>query len=320
MTPSDLLVELDRYLLGRQAVGLKEARHRKLLREFIQYLADHPADENAWACAAYDWACATPCSTAIHSQRCRLQVVRGFLLFLKSSHPTIQVPESALLASYHRNPPFLFTPEQIRQLMRAAFQLGPKKSLRPHTCQTVLGLIASTGLRAGEAVGLKLSQVQLEANPPRLLIENTKFHKSRWVIIHATVADALKKYRQQRLSSGSSDPDAPFFLSTRGKPITYYHLRAWFAVLRKKLGLSAPSTQRQPCLHSFRHTFAVERLKSWYQQSRDIHALAPNLAVYLGHASLTDCYWYLSAVPELLGLAGHRFGRFAGKEGPQDVE
>ena len=36
----------------------------------------------------------------------------------------------------------------------------------------------------------------------------------------------------------------------------------------------------------------------------------PELSVDLGHLKPEDTYWYLSAVPELLGIAAQRFERF----------
>ena len=191
--------------------------------------------------------------------------------------------------------------------MEAAQASRPRGSLRPHTLSTLLGLLASTGLRVGEAIRLQIDHVQLEREPPQLHILETKFHKSRIVPLHPSTAEQLRHYREQRARLHYDALSDAFFVSEQGQPLRYLALHNWFARLCQRLALEPTERGRSPCLMSFRHTFAVTRVQQWYEQGRDVQALLPHLSVYLGHVRPQESYWYLTAVPELLSAAAQRF-------------
>jgi integrase len=170
--------------------------------------------------------------------------------------------------------------------------------------------LASTGLRPSEAAKLLISDVQLDEQPPRLLIRQTKFQKSRWVPLHYTAADQLRRYAQLRREMNYDALSDSFFVSEQGGEIELYNLRYAFRCLVSRLGFKPRPGQRHPTLHSFRHTFAVNRLRQWYETGADVRALLPNLSVYLGHVDLAASFWYLSATPELLGAAAKLFENY----------
>src|SRR2546428_13345112 len=124
----------------------------------------------------------------------RLSMARGFLTYLRATIPETEVPDSALVASFRRPKPYLFTPDQIHTLMQDARQAGPRGALRPHTFSTLIGLLASTGLRVGEALRLTGTDVVLESEPPCLHIRATKFYKSRLVPLHPSTGNHLRHY------------------------------------------------------------------------------------------------------------------------------
>jgi integrase len=138
---------------------------------------------------------------------------------------------------------------------------------------------------------------------------DTKFHKSRLVPLHSSTATALRAYAAKRSRLGYDGLCDRFFVSERPGGIAYQSIRRTFIRLVRRLGLGA-GTQRLR-LHDLRHTFAVRRLLTWYREGADVRARLPELSVYLGHLKPEDTYWYLSAVPELLGIAAQRFERFA---------
>ena len=163
----------------------------------------------------------------------------------------------------------------------------------------------------GEAVRLTISDVQLSATPPRLLVRHTKFDKSRWVPLHSTTTARLADYfaeRQKLAYDGLSDF---FFVSEKGTALRISSLGRWFGQRVINLGLWPEKGKRWPSLRSFRHTFAVRRLRVWYEEGADLATLVPHLSVYLGHVSPEETYWYLTATPELLGLAAQRFYKYA---------
>jgi integrase len=173
-------------------------------------------------------------------------------------------------------------------------------------------------LRASEAVGLRISDVQLDLDPPVLHIFETKFRKSRLVPLHSTTAEVLRHYMRLRSEGRVVRPENPFFVSAKGASVPYYTLKNLFARLVRRVGVAGADHQRSPSLHSLRHSFAVQRLTIWYQEGRDVRSLAPNLSVYMGHAHLSASYWYLSASPDLLSAAADRFYIYARNEGEHD--
>jgi integrase len=199
--------------------------------------------------------------------------------------------------------------------MEAASHLGPLRSLRPHTHKTLFGLLASTGMRPGEAVKLLVSDVLLDQTPARLEVKSTKFKKSRWVPLHDSSTEQLRCYielRRKKKYDGLSDY---FFVSEQGGKLHYDTLDRTFQRLLRQIGIVAKPGQRRPTLNSFRHTFAVQRLKKWYEDGADVASLVPNLSIYLGHVDPATSYWYLTATPELLGSAAQLFNDYAHQGG-----
>jgi integrase/recombinase XerD len=176
---------------------------------------------------------------------------------------------------------------------------------------TLLGLLASSGLRVSEALNLTVRDVLLELDPPRLHIRKAKFHKSRLVPIHQTVANKLHQYAELRRRMKYDGVSDSFFVSEHRSRIRYKALNDTFRKLVRSLGIEPRDVSRRPSLHSLRHGFAVERLRAWYQQGVDIGVHLPQLSVYLGHLEPAQTYWYLSATPELLSEAARLFAVYA---------
>jgi integrase len=183
----------------------------------------------------------------------------------------------------------------------------------------LLGLLASTGLRIGEAIRLRVEHVHLEQEPCQLHILETKFHKSRIVPLHPSTAEHLRRYTKQRTSFHSDGLAEAFFVSEQGHYLQYHALHKWFARLCQRLAIAPTAGGRVPCLTSFRHTFAVTRMQRWYEQGLDVQALLPRLSVYLGHVHPQESYWYLTAAPELLSAAAHQFQTYAQAGGTRHV-
>jgi integrase len=240
-------------------------------------------------------------------------MARGFLSYLQALLPETEVPDHGLIAAFRRPTPYLFTPHQITALLHAAQQLGPHGALRPSTIATVIGLLASTGLRIGEALRLMMTDVRLEETPPHLHIRETKFHKSRFVPLHVTTVTQLQRYTTLRTALRYDALTDAFFVSEQGRALTYDAMRTCFAQLCHQLGLGPTDGGRRPSLHALRHAFAIERLRRWYQDGANVQALLPYLSVYLGHVRPQESYWYLTATPELLSTAAARFQHYAAR-------
>ena len=177
----------------------------------------------------------------------------------------------------------------------------------------MLGLMACTGLRPGEAMRLKTSQVILDESAPRLLISRTKFYKTRWVPLHPTTARHLRAY----VASSQSTNGELFFASKQGKQINRSTFHRIFQELIAKSNIRACRNQLRPTPHSLRHTFAVQRLLHWYEEGQNVRELLPNLSVYLGHRDPASSYWYVTCTPDLMTAAAGRFEDYGAQRGGQ---
>jgi integrase len=314
MNARELEGQLETYLAVRSALGYRDYALRNLMKDFVRYvIASRPYDPIR-ARIAVDWACTTSSHNGASRLAYRLSAARGFLTYLRASFPDTEVPQTGLLKKSPRRIPYLFSKGQIADLLATASTLGPAGSLRPYTYETILGLMASTGIRVGEAIHLKTGDVKLDAHPPRLEIHESKFRKSRLVPLHRTTSERLRHYGQVRAEMGYEGCVA-FFASEQRKHLCYETLRSWFARTTWKLGMRPEDGRRPPTLHGLRHYFAVERLTLWCQQGASVRDLAPNLSVYLGHVSPEESYWYLTSTPTLLMTAGDSFQHYAASGG-----
>ncbi|UCG89162.1 MAG: tyrosine-type recombinase/integrase [Gemmatimonadota bacterium] len=240
----------------------------------------------------------------------RFGIVRRFAKYRFLFDPTTDVPPDGLLGPACRRPtPYIYSAQEIATLLQACLELGPAGGLTPRTFVTLFGLLVSTGLRISEALHLTRQDVDLETG--MLYITETKFSKSRLVPLHASTTRELRAYAEHRDRRHPVFCTDAFFVTDKGTPLKYKKTSVVFAKLRGGLDWERPHTPR---IHDLRHTFAVNRLLRWYQEGADIDQKIAGLSTYLGHATVTATYWYLTAVPDLLTAASARFERKFGRE------
>jgi integrase len=231
--------------------------------------------------------------------------VRSFARYWSATEPRTEIPPLSLLPHrYKRATPYIYSNGEIQHLLMAAKNLAPATGLRPWTYHCLFGLMAVTGLRISEAIGLDCHDVDLEQGV--LTVRLTKFSKSRLVPLHPSTVKRLKAYVRQRDHLYPRPSSSRFFLSNRGAPLTDCMARHTFVKLSRQIGLRKTADHFGPRLHDLRHRFAVTTLLNWYRTGVDVEQRLPALSTYLGHAHVTDTYWYLSAVPELLALTKDR--------------
>jgi len=298
---SGLRAELANYLAVRRALGFKLRRAGLLLADFVGYLEANGTDtittENAFA-----WA-SLPVNASSDWWGYRLSVVRAFARHLHAIDPVHDVPPTGLLpAKTHRATPYLYSDANIAALMAAARQL--RSPLRAATFETLVGLLAVTGLRIGEALRLDRDDVELTFGVLR--IRQTKFGKSREVPLHPSTVEALAAYALRRDELRPRPREQAFFVSTAGTRLLYCNAHlAWLDLVRRaRLGPRSATCRPRP--HDLRHSFAVRTLLGWYRDGADVAACMPLLSTYLGHVHPGNTYWYLSAAPELLTLVAAR--------------
>ncbi len=238
----------------------------------------------------------------------RLKRLRPFARWLQQFDPHTEVPDDSIFGSVgQRLAPHIYTEQEIVDLLTAAGHLQP--ALRGATYEALFGLLAATGLRVSEAVHLMDADVNLKSG--LLTIRQTKFAKSRQVPLHPSTTEALRRYRGLRDLQITLTQETPFFVSTRGQrrgsALNLRQVRRVFTCLRDQLGWVNRGAHANPRIHDLRHTFVVHRLVLWHKQGVDIDQAMLSLSTYVGHAMVTNTYWYLTGVPELMALAAGQF-------------
>ena len=313
---------IDDYLAERQCLGFKLHSRSTLLAGFARYVADRKHRGPLTADLMIEWARHDKWQRGKPSTwAARLAFVRHFARYLKQFEPDTEVPEELTFGQEPgRVAPHIFHEREIIDLLAAARQLGPPGSIRPATYETLFGLMASTGLRVSEALHLRDADVDLKCG--RLTIRQTKFAKSRLLPIHPTTVAALAKYRKTRAGHVATATDMSFLIGSRGqrlgKPLGERQAHRVFDLLRDRLDWANRGAHAAIRLHDLRHTFAVRRLMRWHADGTDIDQMMLALSTYMGHAEIFYTYWYLTAVPELMALAGGKFERFADLAGDDD--
>ena len=296
---------LEEYLAVRRSLGFDLRLPASLLRNFVSFLEANEATYITRALAVR-WA-EQPRDAQPATWAWRLGMVRRFARWRSVTDPRTEVPPDGLLPyRYHRNPPYIYSDEEIERLIAAAAELPSANGLKACSYSTLFGLLSITGLRVSEA--LMLDRADVDLTQGILAIRRTKFGKSRLVPVHRSTRDVLESYDEQRTHVFPRPATPAFFLSERGGRVTEWSARYTFAKLSQRIGLRAPAKGhgRGPRIHDMRHRFAARTLLHWYRTGIDVERELPKLATYLGHVHVNETYWYLEAVPELLQLASKR--------------
>jgi len=288
---SGLRARAEEYLAMRRALGFKLETHGSRLMSFVRFCEDRGAAA-VTTDLAVEWATTTARGSDHEAyQARRLDVVRIFARHLQPLDPATEVPpEDVLDRRQCRIPPYLYSPQEVTALMGAARTLRP--AFRAVTWRTLIGLLAVTGMRQGEACRLRRGDVGLNAET--IVIEDSKFGKSRMVFLHPTTAAALRAYSRAR-DEAFPEAEAPTFLvNSLGRPLDRHNTPKTFATLVTAAGIKAPPGQRAPRLHDLRHVFTVATLLDWYRDGGDVQARLPVLSTWLGHIDPKSTYWYYS--------------------------
>ena len=290
----DLHAAVADYLVLRRALGFKLDRADRLLGDFVAFLNDNDVP-TITSEAATTWA---TIPTGAHPSwwATRLGVVRQFAIYLSAFDPDVQVPPADVLPyGTKRAEPFIYSQADVAALLDAA---GQRRPMIAATYTTLVGLLAVTGMRVGEAIRLDRSDL----NPRRglLTVRSSKFGKSRQLPLHPTTITALGVYLRTRDRHIREPRSTALLVSTAGTRLLYNNVHLAFQKLTRTAEIAPRSAACRPRLHDLRHTFAVKTLIGWQRAGLDIQPRLPWLSTYLGHIAPSSTYWYLTATPELL--------------------
>lgn len=309
--PLNMRARARQYLLERRRLGFELRTMGYALRSFARYVDKLPPRGALTVELMAEWARRDRArSDDSRTWARRLKLLRPFTRWLQQFEPRTEVPDDAIFGRIGRRlTPHIYHEQEIVELLAAARRLGPASGLRGATYETLFGLLASTGLRVSEAVRLRNVDVDLKTG--MLTVRRTKFAKSRQVPMHPSAVEALRRYRHLRDRLIELTEDTPFFVGSRGRRrgqmLSTRQVDRVFAGLRTQLAWPNRGAHRTPRVHDLRHAFVVRRILAWHAAGIDIDQVMLGLSTYVGHAMVTNTYWYLTAVPELMALASAKF-------------
>jgi integrase/recombinase XerD len=298
---SSLRQSLEDYLTLRRALGFKLHNVARLLGQFVDYLNEHDVQAPTTQIAV-TWAM-LPAGASPNWRAIRLSAVRGFTAYLHAIDPCVEVPPAGLIRSGPcRATPYLYTQAEITALVTAAGGLRPR--LRAATYQMLIGLLAVSGIRIGEAIAA--DTLDLDIARGHLVVRHAKLDTSRLVPLHPSSVAALTGYLDLRAQLQPTLNIPALLISTRGTRLRHSNVGLTFQSLTRQVGITRRSASCRPRIHDLRHSFAVATVLDWYRDGVDVAAMMPRLSTFLGHTDPKDTYWYLQAAPELMALAGQR--------------
>ncbi len=288
------------YLALRHRLGHKLADAERVLNRFVVHLQQLDA-KTITMDAALEFILDPALDPASTNPSRRLQAVRGFSRYLAGIDPATQIPPAGIV-SYRaqRRQPYLFTDGEIDLLMTTA-AASAITNQRAVMLNTMVGLLAVTGMRVGEAI--RLTDADIDTDVAVITIRETKFGKSRQVPVTTSTIDALTSWMAIRDRTTPTLVCSRVFVSGSGTPVAYTHFGLTFRRAITTAGIGDPAPVLRPRIHDLRHSFAVRTLIGWHRNGNDIAAMLPRLSTYLGHREPRYTYRYLTASPELLGHA-----------------
>lgn len=299
---------VENYLTVRRSLGYKLELQGRLLLGFASFL-ERAKSPFITTPLALEWAM-LPASASPHTQARRIAIVRSLAKVARTLDPRTEVPPPKCIPYRRTRPlPYVYSNADLLSLLEGTQALH-SSAFRRSTAFTFFGLLAITGMRVGEAIGLDCKD--FDRGEGVLTIRNGKFGKSREIPLDTTVQAALRTYEQERDRHLPHADNPAFFLSGKGTRLLRQDVGSTFRRVLRLAGLSG-ARPRRPRIHDLRHSFAIHTLCDWYRTGRNVAALLPLLSTYLGHVKPSSTYWYLTAVPELVGLAAQRLERAMGE-------
>jgi len=295
------------YLALRRSLGFKLFGAEGVLHRFLAYM-EQEHHTHITVDAVLQWVHTGNLSPMTISGRFTL--LRKFAEYAHAIDEAHEVPATRLvLNSTHRATPHIYSREQTLRILHGCRTLPfVGNGLRRSTYYTALGLLVVTGMRISELTSLKRQDVNPESG--LLLIRESKFKNTRAIPLHGTTVGVLSEYARLRDELFPGVTCDAFFLADGGEALSKPAMETMFVRISHRIGLRKPNQSFGPRIHDFRHTFAVNTLTRWYREGADVEQRLPILSAYLGHVKPSDTYWYLSAVPELVGLVAARMDAY----------
>lgn len=306
MTANTISRQIDEYLEYKRSLGFKMTGEETVLHSFSRYTLEHEYNNGSLTMdIVLAWAASGGMQTDKAMGR-RLEVIKPFSKYASAFDPEACCITGKLFRNTHARPePYIYSEKEVVSLIKNCDALYSPDGIRAKTVKTVIGVLWATGMRPAEPMRLQVKDVDFNNNT--IFIKETKFSKDRTIPITSSTAREMSAYKEWiNTVLGVKSPEAPFFYTTGGKPMTERCLRYAFSLIRDSIGAS-PKGYPKVRLYDFRHTLACNTILRWLKQGVDVNSKLHTLSAYLGHVHPEDTYWYLSATPELMQTACSRY-------------
>jgi len=304
-----ITLQIEEYITYKRSLGYVIKTESQELRRFAKYTREIKYDGPVMSELAIQWASLDNNFTRKYMAR-RLETLHTFAVYISVFDAEAQVPQIGIFGKAHmRTNPYIYTDDEVLSLMCRTSDLYSPDEIRSNTVSSAIGLMYATGIRVSELTSLKITDVQLKEG--HIFINSSKFKKDRIVPLHPTVIVKLSEYRSLIESKiGARNDDDYFYVTSYGHRFNSRAFEYAFKLIRP---LVFGKVTKRPRLYDLRHSFACNTIKRWHEAGENVNRKLYLLSTYMGHVKPEDTYWYLSATPELLGIAARKFeDRFGG--------
>lgn len=300
-----MMLRVEQYLSHRRGLGSPLRTTAYTLRAFARFADGDVPGQRLTCLLAMRWIDSHPQDMRV-TRNNRVAALRGFARFCQALDSRTEVPPLSLLSSKpKRRAPHIFSDSQVRCLMRRTRHLRSSRArLRRMTMETLIGLLACTGLRIGEALRLRFKD--FDARVGLIHISRTKHSPERDLPLHPSTVRALRHYQDARWRQYPAGEH--FFVGPGGRPLSVYNARHSFGLVAR--GLRVNGARARPRLHDLRHSLATKLIARWSRQSAPVEHRLLLLSRYLGHRHFSDTYWYLEPDRAALQWAAASFSRY----------
>jgi integrase len=297
-----------RYLSLRRKLGFVLRREGAQVINFARF-ADRVAPRQPITSAlALQWATLPQTTHQRFYHAKRLESLRAFARYCAIFEPRTEVPSTRLVGPAHRRlTPHIYSSGQVRLLLQRAAALPvvhPSDPLRALTYVTLIGLIACTGMRMGEA--LRLTEADFDDAAGTLRVARAKFSPARLLPLHSSAVRALRRYRSARRRHPVFTNR--LFAGRGGRPLNQNTVYYTFRGITRDFVVTG--ARAYPRFHDFRHTLVTRLIAQWSRQKSSVAHHLLLLSRYLGHRTFGETFWYVSADPLALKTISQRFNRY----------
>lgn len=302
-----LRISVDKFIAYKRGLGMKYETEEKLLHNFCRAMGDVSVHSISPArIAGYLFP---------NGQHTRISEIRFHVLgvYFRYGIARRHVNRSPLPSRLKCKPqvliPHIYSRDELARLLRVASEpYSANYSIQPYMMHAVIVLVYGAGLRISEALGLTMGDI--DRSQSLVCIRNTKFYKTRLAPLGKAIWAAFESFLERRQLEHPTATSASVFMFKDHRPLSLHSVQSLFRRLCRRVGLGLDTSHGSPPrIHDLRHSAAVHRLIAWYRDGKDVHALLPQLATYLGHKNLSSTQRYLQLTPDLLAEVSGRFAR-----------